>query len=154
MNGKNNFVNFPMIAEIVSGDEGITIASEIINHSQQLTPLRSIFLQMEASTQIRNGYWIHFFLTSTVEMTASSHTHMQIKKLTLKWFWFTLLKTFPCLVKAALQFLMPFVSTYQSEVGLSSTLVHTKTKARNSPNVTNNICVALSKKKKKHKENK
>jgi hypothetical protein len=53
---KSNFVNFPMIAEIVSGDEGITIASEIRNHSQQLTPLHSIFLQTEASTQIRNGY--------------------------------------------------------------------------------------------------
>jgi hypothetical protein len=40
---------------------------------------------------------------------------------------------------------MPFASTYQSEVGLSS-LVHTKTKARNHPNVTNNIFVVLSKK--------
>jgi len=49
------------------------------------------------------------------------------------------------LVKAALHFLMPFASTYQSEVGFSS-LVHTKTKARNHPNVTDNICVALSKK--------
>jgi hypothetical protein len=58
-----------MIAEIVSGDEGITVGSEIKNHSQQLTPLQSIFLQTEASTQIRNGHWIRFFLTSTVEMT-------------------------------------------------------------------------------------
>jgi hypothetical protein len=58
---KTNFVNFPVITEIVSGDEGITIASEIINHSQQLTPLQSIFLQMEASTQIRYGYWIRSF---------------------------------------------------------------------------------------------
>jgi len=73
-----------MIAEIVSGDERITIASEIINHSQQLAPLQSIFLQTEVSTQIRNGYWIHFFWTSTVEMTASSHTHMQIQRLTLE----------------------------------------------------------------------
>jgi hypothetical protein len=70
---------------------------------------------------------------------------MQIQKLTLEWFWFTLLKTHPCLVKAALQFLMPFTSTYQSEVGFSS-LVHTKIKARNHPNVTDSICVVLSKK--------
>jgi hypothetical protein len=49
---KSKFVNFPNIAEIVSEDEGITIACEIINHSQQLAPLQSIFLQMEASTQI------------------------------------------------------------------------------------------------------
>jgi len=58
-----------MIAEIISRDEGITIASEIINHSQQLAPLQSIFLQMEASIQIRNGHWMRFFLTSTLEMT-------------------------------------------------------------------------------------
>jgi hypothetical protein len=76
---------------------------------------------------------------------------MQIQKLTLEQFWFTLLKTLPCLVKAALQFLMPFASIYQSEVGLS--LVHTKTKARNHPNVTDNVCGSF-KKKKKHKENK
>jgi len=90
-----------MIAEIVSGDEGITIATEIINHSQQLAPWQSIFLQTEALTQTRNGYWIHFFLTST-SLTTSSHTHMQIQKLTLERFWFTLLKTHPCLVKAEL----------------------------------------------------
>jgi hypothetical protein len=40
---KSKFVNFPMIAEIVSRYEGITIASEIINHSQQLAPWQSIF---------------------------------------------------------------------------------------------------------------
>jgi hypothetical protein len=39
-----------MTAEIVSGDERITIASEIINNSKQLAPLQSIFMQMEAST--------------------------------------------------------------------------------------------------------
>jgi len=70
---------------------------------------------------------------------------MQIQKLTLERFWFTLLKTLPHLVKTALQILTPFASTYQSEVGFSS-LIHTKTKARNCLNVTDNICVALSKK--------
>jgi hypothetical protein len=77
-------------------------------------------------------------------MTASSHAHMQIQNLTLEQFWFTQLKTLPCLVKAALQNLMPFASTYLCEVGFSS-LVHIKTKARNRPNVTDYIRVALFK---------
>jgi hypothetical protein len=42
---------------------------------------------------------------------ACSHTHQQIQKLSLQLFWFTQLKPLSCLVKAALQILMPLAST-------------------------------------------
>jgi hypothetical protein len=44
-----------MTAEIVSGDEGITIATAIVIHLQTTDSFAEYFLQMEALIHIRNG---------------------------------------------------------------------------------------------------
>jgi hypothetical protein len=81
-----------MLEETVFGNKGIPVAFDIINHLQQLTLSQSIILQMETSTEIRHGYWIHCFFDldcmdnsnlikyDITEIRASCHTHKHFQK--------------------------------------------------------------------------
>ena len=86
-----------------------------------------------------------------IDIRVNKHSQMEFNNLDLEKFWCSQLKSFPELSRKALEILTPFATTYLCEMGFSS-LLHIKSKFRNILNASDDMRVALSKKKPRFNE--
>ena len=86
-----------------------------------------------------------------IDIRVNKHSQVEFNNLDLEKIWCSQLKSFPELSRKALEILTPFATTYLCEMGFSS-LLHIKSKFRNRLIASDDMRVALSKKKPRFNE--
>ncbi|XP_019202536.1 protein ZBED8-like [Oreochromis niloticus] len=151
----NNFANFPLLdncvskIEDVSGIGDISVSTElkqtIATHLDELAksldryfPKRVISSMGEAAFAVETADVNDEYLDEIIEIQQSQVQQQLFRTTTLSTFWY------PIIAKKALDFLIPFVTTYLCEQSFS-TMLDIKTKKRNRLFCENDMRVALAK---------
>ncbi|XP_044151372.1 protein ZBED8-like [Bufo gargarizans] len=160
----DNFANFPLLDDCVSKIEDVSGIGDISVPTELkqaiATHLDELATSLDGYFPTRESYpaWVRQPLTFSVETTdvndeyldeiielQQSQVQQQLfRTTTLSTFWCQQMVTYPVIAKKALEFFIPFVTTYLCEQSFSR-MLDIKTKKRNRLCCENDMRVALAK---------
>ncbi|XP_073510834.1 protein FAM200C-like [Phyllobates terribilis] len=160
----NNFANFPLLDDCVSKIEDVSKIGDI-SVSMELkqtiaTHLDELAKSLDAYFPTRESYpaWVrqpftfavgtadvnYEYLDEIIEIQQSQVQQQLFRTTTLSTFWCRQLEKYPIIAKKALEFFIPFVTTYLCEQSFLR-MLNIKTKKRNRLCCENDMRVALAK---------
>ncbi|XP_073501335.1 protein FAM200C-like [Phyllobates terribilis] len=160
----NNFANFPLLDDCASKIEDVSGIGDI---SVSMELKQTIAMHLDELAKSLDGYfptresypaWVrqpftfavetadvnYEYLDEIIEIQQSQVQEQLFRTTTLSTFWCRQLEKYPIIAKKALEFLIPFVTTYLCEQSFSR-MLDIKTKKRNRLCCENDIRVALAK---------
>ncbi|XP_042223912.1 protein ZBED8-like [Homarus americanus] len=158
----DNYANFPMLEEVllqdgIESDKALSISlqAEFCRHLDTLqNSFKGYFCSgdLKVETWIRNPFLADIYCISDedpakdflIDLKTKEMLRNEFNSKSLGEFWCALTQAYPCLVKRAMDALIPFAATYLCESGFSA-LVSVKTKSRNRLDVKDDMRVTLSK---------
>jgi len=152
-----NLANFPTLEHELSKNNtalSSSIQTQICEHLDVLTNSFSNYFDStysKAEIWFRNPFLVDLetiddsdlVKDELIDLRSKEMAHHDFRTKNLIEFWCTLTKAYPRAVSRAMQFLIPFATTYLCESGFS-TMVTIKTKSRNRLDIKDDMRVALS----------